>query len=55
MEELVDINTNDNDRTKYCIEFFRVNTMIETEEFFKSSNVTDIGSIPISSKDYINE
>ena len=40
---------------KYIIKLFRVNTMVVTKEFLKSENVTDIGSIPISSKDYINE
>ena len=29
--------------------------MLVTKDFLKSSNVPDIGSIPISSEDYINE
>ena len=53
--DLVDINTNDPDSIKYSINFFIVNTMIVTKEFLKSNNVPDIGSIPISSEDYINE
>ena len=55
MEELVDINTNDADITKYSIDFLKGDEMIVTKEFLKSMNVTDIGSIPIYSEDYINE
>ena len=52
---LVDINTNDPDSTKYRIKFLRVNTMIVTNEFFRSRNVPYIGSITVYSVDYINE
>ena len=53
MVELVDINTNVTDSTKYIIKLLRGNKMIVTKEWLKSSNVTDIGSIPISPEDYI--
>ena len=55
MVELVDINNNDPDITKYIIELLRGNTMILTNDLIKSRNVPYIGSIPISSEDYINE
>ena len=55
MVDLIDINTNDPDSIKCRIKFLRVNTMVFTKEFLKSMNVTDIGSIPIYSEDYINE
>ena len=55
MVELVDINTNDPYRIKYSINFLRINTMIVTKAFLKSRNVPDIGSIPISSENYINK
>ena len=55
MVELVDINNNYPDSIKYSIHFLIGNTIILTEDFLKSSNVPDIGSIPISSEDYINE
>ena len=51
MVELVDINTNDLDSTKYIIKFLKVNTMIVTKEFLKSRNVPDIGSIPMYSEE----
>ena len=51
---MVDINTNDPDRTNYSIKFLEVNTMVVTKKFLKSRNVTDIGSITIYSEDYIN-
>ena len=54
MVDLVDINTNDPDRSKYSIKLLRGNTIIVTKEFLKSRNVPDIISIPISSEDYIN-
>ena len=47
---LMDVNTNDPDIIKYIIKFLRGNIMIVTKEFLKSSNVPDIGYIPISSK-----
>ena len=53
--DLVDINTNDPDRIKYMINLLRVNVLLVTKEFLKSRNVPDIGSIPISSEDYINK
>ena len=49
MVELVDINTNDTDITKYRIKLLRENTIIVTKEFPKSMNVPDIRYIPISS------
>ena len=49
------VNTNDPDSIKYIIKFLRVNPMLVTKDFLNSSNVPDIGSIPISSEDYINE
>ena len=55
MVDLVDVNTNDPDTIKYIIKFLRLNTMVITKELLKSMNVPDIGSIPISSEDYINE
>ena len=54
MVDLVGINTNDPDRTKYSIKFLKGNTMIVAKEFLKSINFPDIGYIPISSEDYIN-
>ena len=54
MVEMLDIYTNDNDSTKYIINLLRGNTMILTKEFLKPMNVLDIGSIKISSEDYIN-
>ena len=53
--ELVDVNTNYPYIIKYIIEFLRVNTMLVTKDFLKSSNVPDIGSIPIYSEECINE
>ena len=55
MVELVDINTNDNDSTKYSTKLLRGKKMIVTKEFLKSRNMPDIESIPISSEEYINE
>ena len=49
MVEPWDINTNYPDSIKYKIKFLRGNTMIVTNEFLKSRNVPDIGSITISS------
>ena len=45
MLDLVDINTNDPDSTKYIIKFLMVNTMMLTKVLLKSSNVPDIVSI----------
>ena len=53
--ELLDINTNDPDITNYRIKFLIGNTNIVTKEFLKSRNVPGMGSITISSEDYINE
>ena len=55
MADLVDINTNDPDSTKYSIQLLRGNTMIVTKEFLKSNNVLDIGYIKMYAEDYINE
>ena len=55
MVEMVDINNNDHDRTKYIIKYLRVNTMIVAKELLQSRNVLYIVSIPIYSEDYINE
>ena len=55
MVELVDVNKNDPDITNYIIKFLVLNTMLVTKEFLKSRNVPDIGSITLSSEDYINE
>ena len=55
MVDLVDVNTNDPDSIKYIIKCLIVHTMLVTNEFLKSRNVSDIGSIPIYSEDYINE
>ena len=52
--ELVGANTNDLDIIKYVTKFLRGNTMVGTKEFLKSGNEPDIGSIPISSEEYIN-
>ena len=49
MVELVDINTNDPDITKYIIKFFGLNTLIVTKDFLTSRNVPGIGSIQILS------
>ena len=55
MVYLVGMNTNDPDIIKYSIKFLRVNIIILNEYFFKLRNVLYIGSITISSEDYINE
>ena len=55
MVDLVGINTNDPDSTKYIINFLKGNTMIVTKEFFNSRNVPDIEYIPIYSEDYKNK
>ena len=55
MVKLVDINTNDTYITKYSIKFLKGNTMLVIKELLKSRSVTDIGSLPISLEDYINE
>ena len=55
MVELVNINTNVPDSTKYIIKFLIGYTKVVTKEFLKSSNLSDIGSITIPSKDYINK
>ena len=54
MVELLDVNKNDPDSINYIIKFLRGNRMVVTKEFLKSSNVPDIGSIIISSEEYIN-
>ena len=51
MVDLVYSNTNDPDIIKYIINFFRVNTMVATKDFLKSSTVPDIGYIPIFSEE----
>ena len=55
MVDLVDINTNYLDITKYSIKYLSINTKVVTKEFLKSRNVPDIASIPIYSEDCINE
>ena len=47
--DIVDINNNDTDSTKYISKLLRGNTMIVTKEFLKPRNVPDIGPIPILS------
>ena len=47
MLDLVDINTNDTDITKYRIKLLVWNTMIVSKEFLKPSNVPDNVSIKI--------
>ena len=51
----MDINTNDPNSTIYSIKLLIGNILKVTKDYLKSSNVPDIGSIPISSEDYINE
>ena len=55
MVELVSINIDDQDSMKYIIMLLIGNIMVVTKYFTKSRNVTDIGSITISSEDYRNE
>ena len=55
MVDLVDINTNNPDIITQSIKLLRVNTMIVTKALLNSKNVPYIGSIPISSEDYITE
>ena len=55
MVDLVDINTNDHGSTKYSIRFLTGNKIVVTQEFLKKRNVPYMGSIPISSEDYIKE
>ena len=55
MREMVDVDKNYPDSTKYIIRFLRLNKNIVTKELLKSINVPDIGSIAIYSEDYINE
>ena len=52
---MVDINKNYPDSIKYIIKLLRINKMVVTKEFLKSRNVTYIGSIPISSENYIHK
>ena len=52
--DLVNINTNYTDITKYIINFLRGNTMIVTKDFFKSTSVPDIVSKLVYLEDYIN-
>ena len=54
MVELVDVNTNDIDTIKYIINVLRGSKKKFTNDFLKSGNVPDIGSIPIPSEDNIN-
>ena len=51
--DLLDVNTYYPNIIRYTIKLFRGNKMVVTKKFLKSSNVTDIESIPISSEDYI--
>ena len=53
MVEMVDTNNNDPDITNCRIIFLRGNILVVTKESLKSSNVPDIGYIPIYSEDYI--
>ena len=55
MVQLLDINTNYYDITKYSIKFFRGNTMIVTKDFLNSINGPDIGSTKFYSDDYKNK
>ena len=48
--ELVDINTNDTNRTNYRSKLLRGNTKIVTKEFLKLRNVPGMGSITISQR-----
>ena len=43
--ELVDININDPESTKYNIKFLCRNTMVVTKELLKSRNVPDMNTI----------
>ena len=47
MAEMVDINNNDTDRTKYSIYVLRGNTIIVTTDFLKSRNMPDNVTITI--------
>ena len=49
---LTDINDNNPMGTKYSIKFLLLNTKVFTKELLKSSWVTVIPSITISSEDY---
>ena len=49
MAEMVDINNNDTDRTKYSIYVLRGNTIIVTTDFLKSRNMPDNVTITIQS------
>ena len=42
MVDMVDKNTNDSDSINYNIMSLRENTLIVTEDFFRSRNVIDI-------------
>ena len=55
MVELVGLNKNDTYSIKFIIKLLILNTMVVTKKFLKSSNVPDIGSIPIYSEECINE
>ena len=55
MVDMADINTNDPNSIKYRIMFLIGNIIIVTKEFLNSRNMTDLGSIPITSEGYINE
>ena len=47
MLDLEDVNTDDPDRINYIINLLIGNTMLVTNEFLRSNNVPDIGSITI--------
>ena len=51
----MDVNVNDPDSIKYIFNLFRLNTMVVTKYLLNSRNMPDIGSITISSDEYINE
>ena len=51
---MVDVDTNAPDIIKWIIKFLR-GKMVVTKELLKSRKVSDIGSIPISSEEYLNQ
>ena len=52
---MVDINNNDHVTNNHIINLFIENTMVVIKEFLKSRFVPYMGSVPISSEDYIKK
>ena len=54
MVDLVGINYNDPNSTKYSINLLQINTKVVTKYLLNPINATDIASVPISVAYYMN-